>query len=153
MKSLKTTHKRTCRTTSAGAVGIEEVVKGGLCIGVKPTCMLNKWRGVDIMGGGGRDQPICHMPARTSTNHFSASGLCLSRRACLIQCRPQEKGGSCPLGVPHFNSLHADKPQPPFPTEITVQRKSVPKPREGGLQFIAGQGHIPPRSLLATQQL
>lgn len=79
--------------------------------GLHPTCMLNKWRSGSMGGGrgGGRDQPSCRVPARTSTSHKRP----LLRRACLIQW-PLRKGGSCSLGSPQFNSLGKNSPHPPF---------------------------------------
>lgn len=94
------------------------------------------------MGGQGcRDQPISRMPARTSTNHKRPLFV---EESAPHSMQPIRKGGSCSPGFPQFNSLDKNNPQPPFPSEITAHRKSVPKPRVGGpTQHQAG--HILPQ--------
>lgn len=106
-------------------------------------------RSEDIMGGGAEiNQSATCLREPAPTTFVQAAFVCRGERASFNVDR-KKRGAAVLWGFPHFNSLHAHKLQPPFPTEITVQRKSVPKPREGG----PGPHPPPAWSLLATQQL
>lgn len=93
--------------------------RGGLCIGVMPTCMLNEWRSLAVGEGGQekgcRDQLIYHMPAgANAANPFSARALCLSKRERVPFNADQKKGGQLFSGGALISiALSQKKLQPP----------------------------------------
>lgn len=88
---------------------------------------------------------------------FSARALCLLRGERVPFSADHKKGGGGVFskGVLISIALTQKKLKPPFPIEITVHRKSVPKPRGGGLSLNPSKGHLLPPAwkLLATEQL
>lgn len=86
---------------------------------------------------------------------YCKSPLCVEGERAPFSADQSKEGQLFSGGALISIVLRQENSRPPFPIEITVLRKSVPKPRGGGLSLNPSVGHVLPQpgKLLATEQL